>query len=76
MATGVLFQALTGFKMSGPDMALVGQAAENKFVGVSTGIMDQFVSRNGQGPRAVPRLPQPRIRATPAGHIQGQSRRL
>jgi len=53
MATGVLFQALTGFKMSGPDMALVGQAAENKFVGVSTGIMDQFVSRNGQKDHAL-----------------------
>ncbi|MCX6343551.1 MAG: galactokinase [Armatimonadetes bacterium] len=53
MATGVLFQALTGFEMSGPDMALVGQRAENKFVGVNTGIMDQFVSRNGQKDHAL-----------------------
>lgn len=53
MATGTLFQALTGFEMSGPEMALVGQAAENKFVGVNTGIMDQFVSRNGQKDHAL-----------------------
>lgn len=45
MATGFLFQTLIGFEMSGPDLALIGQKAENKFVGVNTGIMDQFVSR-------------------------------
>ncbi len=45
MAVGYLFQNLAGFEMSGPELALIGQAAENKFVGVNTGIMDQFVSR-------------------------------
>lgn len=45
MAVGFLFQNLIGFEMSGPDLALIGQKAENKFVGVNTGIMDQFVSR-------------------------------
>jgi galactokinase len=45
MAVGFLFQNLFGFEMSGPDLALIGQRAENKFVGVNTGIMDQFVSR-------------------------------
>ena len=45
MAVGFLFQTLIGFEMSGPDLALIGQKAENKFVGVNTGIMDQFVSR-------------------------------
>lgn len=45
MAAGFLFQNLVGFEMSGPDLALIGQAAENRFVGVNTGIMDQFVSR-------------------------------
>lgn len=34
--------------MSGPDLALIGQKAENKFVGVNTGIMDQFISRLGK----------------------------
>ncbi|MCE5314323.1 MAG: galactokinase [Armatimonadota bacterium] len=48
MATGVLFQSLLHFEMSGPDMALIGQKAENKFVGVNTGIMDQFISRLGK----------------------------
>ncbi|MCE5199354.1 MAG: galactokinase [Armatimonadota bacterium] len=48
MATGCLFQTLLGFEMSGSDMALTGQKAENKFVGVNTGIMDQFISRLGK----------------------------
>jgi len=45
IAVGYLFQNLLGFEMSGVDLALIGQKAENKFVGVNTGIMDQFVSR-------------------------------
>ena len=45
MAAAFLLQTLEGFEMSGPDLALIGQKAENKFVGVNTGIMDQFVSR-------------------------------
>lgn len=53
MAIGTLFQALLGFEMSGPDMALTGQKAENKFVGVNSGIMDQFISRNGQKDHAL-----------------------
>lgn len=48
MATGFLMQTLVGFEMSGPDLALIGQKAENKFVGVNTGIMDQFISRLGK----------------------------
>jgi len=48
MAVGFLLQTLVGFQMSGPDLALVGQRAENKFVGVNTGIMDQFISRLGK----------------------------
>lgn len=47
MATGFLMQTLLGFEMSGPDLALIGQKAENRFVGVNTGIMDQFISRLG-----------------------------
>ncbi len=48
MATGFLMQTLVGFEMSGPDLALIGQKAENKFVGVNTGIMAQFISRLGK----------------------------
>jgi galactokinase len=47
VAAGMAFQALFGFSMSGPDMALLSQAAENSFVGVNCGIMDQFISRLG-----------------------------
>lgn len=53
MATGTLFQALNKFEMSGEDMALTGQKAENKFVGVNTGIMDQFISRLGKKDHAL-----------------------
>lgn len=53
MATGFLFQTLIGFDMSGADLALIGQKAENKFVGVNTGIMDQFVSRLGKKDHAL-----------------------
>lgn len=53
MAVGTLFQAMLGFEMSGTDMALVGQRAENRFVGVNTGIMDQFISRLGEKDHAL-----------------------
>ncbi len=53
MAVGFLMQTLIGFEMSGPDLALIGQRAENEFVGVSTGIMDQFVSRLGRKDHAL-----------------------
>jgi len=47
VATAMAFQALYGFELSGPEMALVCQAAEHAFAGVKCGIMDQFVSRLG-----------------------------
>ena len=53
MAVGFLFQTLVGFEMSGPDLALIGQKAENSFVGVNTGIMDQFISRLGRKDHAL-----------------------
>ena len=52
-ATGVLFQELYKFDCSGEKMALIGQKAENQFVGVNTGIMDQFVSRNAKKEHAL-----------------------
>ncbi len=53
MATGTLLQAMLGFEMSGPEMALIGQKCENKFVGVNSGIMDQFISRLGKKDHAL-----------------------
>ncbi len=53
MAVGTLFQALLGFEMSGPELALIGQKAGNKFVGVNSGIMDQFISRLGKKDHAL-----------------------
>jgi galactokinase len=46
VATATVVLELTGITMSGPDVALLGQRAENQFVGVNCGIMDQFVSAN------------------------------
>ena len=53
MAAGFLFQVLLDFEMSGVELALIGQKAENKFVGVNTGIMDQFISRLGKKGQAL-----------------------
>jgi galactokinase len=50
MATALLFKTLSGLELDPVDMALIGQKAENEFVGVSTGILDQYSSvmgRNG-----------------------------
>ena len=48
MATVLIFKQLGGWEMDGVQMALIGQKAENKFVGVSTGILDQYSSVMGQ----------------------------
>jgi len=47
------WQALTGFKLSGVELALLCQRAENEFVGMNCGIMDQFVSALGQRDHAL-----------------------
>ncbi|HEY3284398.1 MAG TPA: galactokinase [Armatimonadota bacterium] len=47
VCTAVALQAVNGFELGGPEMALLCQRAENQFVGVNCGIMDQFISRNG-----------------------------
>jgi galactokinase len=41
-----LWADIAGVKISRPDMARLGQKAENGFVGVPCGIMDQFASAN------------------------------
>lgn len=46
--TGFLLAELFGFDLSGPELAQIGQRAENHYVGVSCGIMDQFASAMGK----------------------------
>ncbi len=48
MAVGRGLLELFDISMPGPKLATVGQLAENRFVGVNCGIMDQFVSANGR----------------------------
>jgi galactokinase len=48
VSMAVAWQTLVGFELSRPDLALLCQRAENTFVGVNCGIMDQFISALGQ----------------------------
>ncbi len=48
MATGNFIQAMLGFSMPVLDMAVNCRAAENGFVGVQSGILDQWTSGMGQ----------------------------
>ena len=43
VATAFLFQAVCGFSLDPVDMAKLCQRAENEFVGVRCGLMDQFI---------------------------------
>lgn len=47
MAFAVAWQALGGWQIDKVALAQKGQMAENKYVGVSTGLMDQFASACG-----------------------------
>ena len=53
MATCTAMEGLSGFKLSGKDAALLCQRAENSFVGMNCGIMDQYISRVGEKDHAV-----------------------
>ncbi len=44
VCTATTFQVFAGFEMSKVDLARLCQQAENDFVGVKSGIMDQFIS--------------------------------
>ena len=46
--TGVMLRSLFGFQLDEIRIALLGQRAENRFVGLSCGIMDQFASAMGK----------------------------
>ncbi len=48
MAALCMFEALGDFQMDGAAAAQLGQRVENNFLGLSSGIMDQFISRCGK----------------------------
>lgn len=48
VATITLIDALYGLNIDPVNRALLGQKAENEFVGVACGIMDQFISSTGK----------------------------
>jgi galactokinase len=53
MATARAFAAASGFTWKPSEMALLGQRAENKWVGVNCGIMDQMISACGKASHAL-----------------------
>ena len=53
MATARMFLELFDLKIDPVEMAYIGKAAENDFVGVQCGIMDQFVSALGRQSHAL-----------------------
>jgi galactokinase len=48
LATARAFSVTSGFAWDAAQMALLGQKAENQWVGVNTGIMDQMISAAGK----------------------------
>jgi galactokinase len=53
MAAAVAFSQVSNFAIDPVQMALLGQKAENQFVGVNCGILDQYSSALGQAGSAV-----------------------
>lgn len=53
VVTALMLNALLGAGLPGPDLALLSQKAENQFVGVNCGIMDQFAVAMGQHNEAI-----------------------
>ena len=51
--TGTALKGLFGFPVSGVEVAKLAQRAENEFVGLSCGIMDQFASAMGRRDHAI-----------------------
>lgn len=48
VATAIVYQRLTGLRLDRPALAQICQKAENDFVGMQCGIMDQFISAMGK----------------------------
>lgn len=53
VATGYAFQMLNRLNILGEELALLAQGAENSFVGVQCGIMDQLISVFGRADHAL-----------------------
>lgn len=53
VVTALMISNLHKFKITGVEMALLAQRAENNFVGVQCGIMDQYISRLGKKDHAL-----------------------
>jgi len=53
VATAVALKELLGFALEGPPLAKLCQRAENDFVGMKCGIMDQFISLMGKADHAL-----------------------
>ena len=53
LATARAFQQVSGFAWDAPQMAKLSQLAENQWVGVNCGIMDQMISAAGQAGHAL-----------------------
>jgi galactokinase len=53
VAVGQFFNSLHNLAIHPTDIALIGQRAENHFVGCQTGIMDQLISVSGQADHAL-----------------------
>jgi galactokinase len=53
VAMAMAFERVSGLEIDPVEMALICQKAENQFVGVNCGIMDQFISRMGRKDHAL-----------------------
>ena len=53
LATARAFQVVSGFDWDPPSMARLGQKAENQWVGMNCGIMDQMISAAGEAGHAL-----------------------
>jgi galactokinase len=53
LAFAVAWRALGGWQKTGMELALLCQKAENQYVGVNCGIMDQFACANGKAGHAL-----------------------
>lgn len=53
VAIAKMMQTLYDLPLSGTELALIGQEAENKFVGCNCGIMDQLISSLGKAQHAL-----------------------
>ncbi len=53
MVTAIVFQQVSDFRVDAVQMARLGQQAENQFVGVSCGILDQYSSALGRAGAAL-----------------------